>query len=150
MVAGPRRRFLAVVVAGLVPWTVLSVGGELTILFTFGLFTTSPPELLPIYDYFFRFTRRLPRFIESWGTGVVLYLFALASALSGIVWREDPRITALSLVGAALSQIGVVLGFNRRIGYVALPVGTVVLLGVAWWYYWPLLRFSTDEESVSE
>ncbi|MBV0924545.1 TIGR04206 family protein [Halomicroarcula limicola] len=150
MVASPRRRFLAVVVAGLAPWTVLLVGGELTILFTFGLFTTSPPELLPIYDYFFRFTRRLPRFIESWGTGVLLYLLALASALSGVVWREDSRITALSLVGAALSQIGVVLGFNRRIGYVALPVGTVVMLGVAWWYYWPLFRDYPDGESVSE
>ncbi|MBX0294637.1 TIGR04206 family protein [Haloarcula nitratireducens] len=150
MVAGPRRRLFAVVVAGLVPWTVLFVGGELTILFTFGLFTTSPPELLPIYDYFFRFTRRLPRFIESWGTGVLLYLLALASALSGAVWREDPRITALSLVGAALSQIGVVLGFSRRIGYVALPVGTVVLLGVAWWYYWPLLGFSADGEPATE
>ncbi|MDS0280431.1 TIGR04206 family protein [Halomicroarcula sp. S1AR25-4] len=140
MVAGPRRRLVAVVVAGLVPWTVLVIGGELTMVFTLGLFNANPPQMVSIYDFFFRFTDGLPQFIESWGTGVLLYLLALGSALSGVVWREDHRITALALVGAGLSQIGVAVGFNRRIGYVALPVGTVVLLGLAWWYYWPLVR----------
>ncbi|MBX0324605.1 TIGR04206 family protein [Halomicroarcula sp. F13] len=140
MAAAPRRRLAAVFVAGPVPWTILVVGGELTMVFTVGLFNTNPPQLVSIYDFFFRFTDGLPPFIESWGTGVVLYLLALGSALSGVVWREDPRITAFSLVGAGLTQVGLALGFNRRIGYVALPVGTVVLLVLAWWYYWPLLR----------
>ena len=38
MAHGPRRRLLAVVVAGLVPWTVVVIGAELTLVFSFGLF----------------------------------------------------------------------------------------------------------------
>ncbi|MFC7075955.1 TIGR04206 family protein [Haloarcula halophila] len=136
---GPRRRLIAVLAVGVLPWTVLVIGGELTVLFTFGLFNTNPPAVVSIYDYFYRFTQGLPAFIEAWRSGVVLYLLALASAVSGVVWREDERITALALVGAGLTQVSVFLGFNRRIGYVALPVGTVLLLAVAWWYYWPLV-----------
>ena len=140
MTAGPRRRLVAVVAAGLLPWTVLLIGNELTLLFTFGLFNTNPPQLVTVVDYFFRYTDTLPSFIESWGTGVLLYLLTLASATSGVVWREDHRITALALLGAALSQIGVAVGFSRRLGTLALPLGTVAMLAVAWWYYWPLVR----------
>ncbi|WP_324757245.1 TIGR04206 family protein [Haloarcula montana] len=136
---GPRRRLIAVLAVGVLPWTVLVIGGELTVLFTFGLFNTNPLAVVSIYDYFYRFTQGLPAFIEAWRSGVVLYLLALASAVSGVVWREDERITALALVGAGLTQVSVFLGFNRRIGYVALPVGTVLLLAVVWWYYWPLV-----------
>jgi uncharacterized protein (TIGR04206 family) len=144
---GARRRLLVVVLAGLAPWTVLVIGGELTLVFTFGLFNTNPPTVVSIYDYFYRFTQGLPAFIEAWRTGVVLYLLGLLSALSGVVWREDERITALSLAGAGLSQISVFLGFNRRIGYLAVPVGTVLLLAIVWWYYWPLV--TADEGRVA-
>jgi len=140
---GPRRRLIAVVVAGLVPWTVVLIGAELTLVFSFGLFNTNPPELLSVYSYFVRFTGVLPQFIESWGSGVLLYAFALASAVAGVVWREDVRLTALALAGAGLSQIPVVLGFNRRLNYVAVPVGSIVLLAVAWWYYLPAIRADT-------
>jgi len=139
MVAGARRRLGAVACLGVVPWTVLVIGGELTLVLPLGLVNTDPLQFVSIYDFFFRFTGTLPQFIQSWGTGVALYTVALASAVSGVLWREDPRITLLSLVGAALSQLGVFLGFNRRLGYVALPVGTALLLAVAWWYYWPLV-----------
>ncbi|MFC6975949.1 TIGR04206 family protein [Halomicroarcula sp. GCM10025709] len=144
----PRRRLAAVLAVGLLPWTVLVIGGELTMLFSFGLFNTDPPAVVSIYDYFYRFTDGLPGFIEAWRSGVVLYLLGLASAVSGVVWREDERITALALAGAALTQISVFLGFNRRIGYVALPVGTVLLLTVVWWYYWPLVA-PADESHTS-
>ncbi|MBX0284802.1 TIGR04206 family protein [Halomicroarcula sp. F28] len=142
MVADSRRRLVVVALLGLLPWTVLVIGSELTMVFPAGLVNTNPPQFVSIYDIFFRFSEGLPSFIESWRTGVLLYLVALASALSGVLWREDPRITALALVGAALSQVSVFLGFNRRPGYVALPVGTVVILAAVWWYYWPL--FTTD------
>ena len=138
MVADTRRRLVVVALLGLCPWTVLVIGGELTIIFPAGLVNTSPLQFVSIYDFFVRFTAGLPSFITAWRTGVLLYLAALASATAGVVWREDPRITALSLVGAALSQVGVLVGFNRRLGYVALPVGTVGILVAVWWYYWPL------------
>jgi uncharacterized protein (TIGR04206 family) len=140
---GPRRRLIAVVVAGLVPWTVVLIGKELTLVFSFGLFNTNPPELLSVYSYFIRFTSALPQFIESWGSGVLLYAFALASAVAGVVWREDVRVTALALAGAGLTQLPVFLGFNRRLNYVAVPVGSLVLLIVVWWYYLPAIRADT-------
>jgi uncharacterized protein (TIGR04206 family) len=138
MVADSRRRFVVVAMLGLLPWTVLVIGSELTLVFPAGLVNTNPLQFVSTYDYFVRYTEGLPSFIQSWRTGVILYLLALASALSGVVWREDPRITALSLVGAALTQVEVFLGFNRRLGSVALPIGTVVILAAVWWYYWPL------------
>ncbi|WP_058995082.1 TIGR04206 family protein [Haloarcula sp. CBA1127] len=141
---GPRRRLIAVVVAGLVPWTVVLIGEELTLVFSFGLFNTNPPELLSVYSYFIRFTSALPQFIESWGSGVLLYAFALASAVAGVVWREDVRMTALALAGAGLTQFPVFLGFNRRLNYVAVPVGSLVLLIVVWWYYLPAIRGDTS------
>ena len=131
---------MAVVVAGLVPWTVVQIGAELTLVFSFGLFNTNPPELLSVYSYFVRFTGALPQFIESWGSGVLLYLVALTSAVAGVIWREDARITALALAGAGLTQLPVFLGFNRRLNYVAVPVGSLVLLAVVWWYYLPAIR----------
>jgi uncharacterized protein (TIGR04206 family) len=139
MVAAPRRRLAAVVLLGLVPWTVLVIGGEFTLVFTAGLVNTNPLQFVSITDFFFRYTAGLPEFIRSWGIGVLLYGLALASAVSAVNWREDPRITLFSLVGAGLSQVGVFFGFNRRMGYTALPVGCVLLLAVAWWYYWPLM-----------
>jgi len=142
MVADSRRRLVVVAVVGLLPWTVLSIGSELTLVFPAGLVNTNPLQFVSIYDYFLRYTEGLPSFIQSWRTGVLLYLIALASAVSGVVWREDPRITALALVGAALSQVGVFLGLNSRLGSLAVPVGTVVILAAVWWYYWPL--FSAD------
>jgi uncharacterized protein (TIGR04206 family) len=147
MVAGPRRRLGVVVLLGLLPWTVLVIGSGLTLVFPLGLVNTDPLQFVSIYDFFVRYTDRLPSFIESWRTGVLLYCVALTSAISGVVWREDPRITALALVGTALSQIGVFLGFNRRLGSVAVPVGTVVILAGVWWYYWPLFAStSADDE----
>ncbi|EMA32883.1 TIGR04206 family protein [Haloarcula japonica] len=137
---GPRRRLITVVVAGLVPWTVVLIGAELTLVFSFGLFNTNPPELLSVYSYFVRFTETLPQFIESWGSGVLLYAFALTSAIGGVTWREDVRLTALALTGAGLTQFPVFLGFNRRLNYVAVPVGSFVLLTVVWWYYLPAIR----------
>jgi uncharacterized protein (TIGR04206 family) len=136
----PRRRLAAVVLAGLAPWTVLFIGDELSVLFTFGIFNTNPVHLTPVYDFFFRYTDGLPQFLDSWGIGVFLYLVGLASAVSGVVWREDERVTAAVLAFAALSQLWVAAGFDRRLGYTAVPVGTLVLLTVVWWHYWPALR----------
>ncbi len=147
MVADSRRRLVVVALLGLLPWTVLVIGSELTLVFPAGLVNTNPLQFVSIYDFFFRYTQGLPSFIQSWRTGVLLYVLALGSAASGVVWREDPRITALALVGTALSQIGVFLGFDRRLGYVALPIGTAVILAAVWWYYWPLVTAAGTEDS---
>jgi uncharacterized protein (TIGR04206 family) len=139
MAASPRRRLAVVGLIGVAPWTVLLHGGGLTLVFPAGLVNSNPLQVVPITDFFFRYTDGLPSFIRSWGSGVVLYGFALVSAGMALVEREDRRITMLSLVGVALSQISVFAGFNRRLNYLALPTGTVLILAVVWWYYWPLL-----------
>ena len=135
-----RTRFLAVLLAGLVPWTVLVIGGEVTFVFAFGLVNTNPPAVVSVVDFFYRFTDGLPQFIEAWGTGVALYVVALGSALSGLVWRDATRLTAFALTATALSQLPVALGFNRRIGTLVFPLGTVVILGLVWWVFWPAVR----------
>lgn len=137
----PRRRLLVVLALGLVPWTVL-VGGEVTLLFPFGLVNANPLHLTTLDDYL-RFARgfaALPRYLQAWPVSVGCYLAALASALAGVVWREDPRVTGGLVVLAGLSHTGVAIGLSRGIGRITLPLGPVLAFAIAWWYYWPAVR----------
>lgn len=74
----------------------------------------------------------------------VLWLLALVSASLGS--HEDRRVTDGLLALAGLSQLVFAVGFWTAEGYVALPIGTVLLLGLAWWDY----RFVTSRDSVSQ
>jgi uncharacterized protein (TIGR04206 family) len=139
----PRRRLLAVALLVAVPWTVISIGEEYTLVFAFGLFNTNPPQLVTLYDYLFRFTAgptTLPEYLLAWPTSLLLYCGALASALGGVFGREDRRVTAGLLVFAGLSQVSVALGLSRITGRLAIPLGTGCLWLLAWWFYWPDLR----------
>lgn len=137
----PRRRLLVLLALGLVPWTVL-VGSEVTLLFSFGLVNANPFHLTPLDDYL-RFARgfaALPRYLQAWPVSVGCYLAALASALVGVVWREDPRVTGGLVVLTGLSHATVAVGLSRGIGRLALPLGPVLALTIAWWCYWPAVR----------
>lgn len=139
----PRRRLLALAALAAVPWTVLALNGEYTLVFSFGLFNTNPPHLVTIYDYLFRFTAgpsSLPEYLLAWPTSLLLYLGAFASALGGVFGREDRRLTTGLLVFAGLAQVSVAVGLSRAVGRFALPLGTGGLWLVAWWFYWPDLR----------
>ena len=141
--ATPRKRLLAVFALLAVPWTVLSLGDEYTLVFGFGLFNTNPPQLVTIYEYLFRFTAglaTLPDYLLAWPTSLLLYCGALASALGGVFGFEDRRVTAGLLVFAGFTQISVAFGLSRALGRLAIPLGTGVLWVVAWWFYWPALR----------
>ena len=138
--ATPRKRLLAVFALLAVPWTVLSLGGEYTLVFGFGLFNTNPPQLVMLFGYLFRFTagpETLPEYLLAWPTSLLLYGGALASALGGVLGYEDRRVTAGLLVFAGLAQVSVALGLSRAIGRLAIPLGTGCLWLVAWWFYWP-------------
>lgn len=142
MDASAARRFLVLVALGVLPWTVL-VGESLTLVFAFGLLNTNPLHLTTLYDYLFRFTggfAALPTYLRAWPVSVLLYLGSLVSALSGVVWREDLRVTGGLLALAGVSHVSLAVGLSRGIGRMALPTGTVLLLAVAWWLYWPALR----------
>jgi len=137
----PRRRLLAHLALGLVTWTVL-VGSGVTLLFPFGLVNADPLHLTLLDDYL-RFARgfaALPRYLQAWPVSVGCYLAALASALTGVVWREDPRVTGGLVVLTGLSHATVAVGLSRGIGRLALPVGPVLAFAIVWWWYWPAVR----------
>lgn len=136
------RRFLVLVALAFLPWTVL-VGSDVTLVFQFGLVNADPLHLTNLYDYLFRFTggfAALPTFLRTWPVSVVLYLATLVSAFAGILGREDPRVTGGLLALAGLSHAGLAVGLSRGIGRLAVPIGPVLALAVAWWLYWPAVR----------
>jgi uncharacterized protein (TIGR04206 family) len=135
-----KRRLLAVVALALVPWTILS-SGVLTLLFPFGLVNTTPLHLTTLLEYR-RFTggfAALPGFLRAWPTSVLLYLGALASAVGGVLGREDRRVTGGLLVLTGITHLGLAVGFLRT-GRLALPLGPFLAFALAWWCYWPAVR----------
>jgi uncharacterized protein (TIGR04206 family) len=137
------HRLLAVLAAGVVPWSLVFAGEELTVVFAFGLVDPVPLYLTDVVTYTFVHTRGLPEFLFAWPVGTVLYAVALASAASGhLLGREDRRATAVLLVLVGLTQVSFAWGFTRRLGTVALPLGAFVSWTVVWWYDWPALRAS--------
>jgi len=143
-VSSPRRRLAVVLLATLLPWTVVLFGDEATFVFSFGLVNTNPPRLVNLYDYLFVFTDGLPRRLQAWPAGFFLHAGALASASTGLRDAEDPRLTGGLLLFAGFAHAQVAAGLYRTYGGAAgplvLPVGALVAWAVVWWYYWPLVR----------
>jgi uncharacterized protein (TIGR04206 family) len=129
------RRIPILLALAIVPWTVVSAFGTITLVMPFGLLNFDPIQLATIYDYYFQYTVTLPRFLQAWGVSVLLYAGAVGSALLGLVWREDARVTAALLVLAGLTNLLVSVGFTRRPGYVSVPLGTILCFVVVWVYY---------------
>ena len=141
---GPKRRLLALLVLGVLPWTVLFGSGAFTVVFPFGLLNIDPLHLTNLYDYL-RFAggfAALPGFLQASPVSVLLYAASLVSALAGVVWREDPRVTGGLLALAGLSHASHAVGLSRGVGRLAVPVGAVCAVAVAWWLYWPAIRRS--------
>ncbi|MFC4549222.1 MULTISPECIES: TIGR04206 family protein [Halorussus] len=121
-----------------VPWTIL--GGR-DFVFLWGLATLDPVHVTTITDYLFVYTAGLPRRLLAWPVSSLLYLLAVGSAAGGLlVGREDRRVTAGLLVLSGVSHLWFALGMVRRSTLVAIPLGTVLVWAVAWWFYWPDLR----------
>lgn len=128
-------RLAAIVAVGLVPWSLVFAGSELTLVFSFGLVDPVPLYVTDLLTYTFVYTRGLPEFLIAWPVGVVLYAVALASAVSGqVLGREDRRVTALLLVVVGLTQVSFAWGFSRRLDTLAVPVGALGCWAVVWWF----------------
>ncbi|TSD15755.1 TIGR04206 family protein [Haloglomus irregulare] len=138
--AGPRRRFGAILSLAFVPWTVISIYSEWTLVFPFGFFNTSPPQLVDLYTMLFVAGGGLPRNPGLLPLSVLFYLLALGSAAVALGDREDPRLTAGLLVLAGVAHLGVAYSVSHRLYYTPVPFGALLMLVVAWWYYWPSLR----------
>ena len=143
--ASPRRRLLAVLAVGLLPWTAVVSARGASFVFSFGLVNTGPLGLTNLYDYLFVYTAGLPERLQAWPLGVILHAGALASASGGLRGFEDPRLTGGLMLFAGVAHAQVAYGLYRTYvgtgaSAVVLPVGALAAWAVAYRYYWPLAR----------
>lgn len=134
-----RWRSFLVVALGVVPWVVVASPGTTTLVFSFGLVNLGSGHLITVHQYL-QLSGQIAPFLAAWPISGLVYLGALVSAVGGVFGREDPRLTGGLLVVSAVSQLPLVVGFGRRMGYLPIPVGIVLVVGVAWWLYWPVVR----------
>jgi uncharacterized protein (TIGR04206 family) len=107
--------------------------------FPFGVLNTNPVEFTDL-DRWFAGGGQLPRSPDLLPLSYTFYAVALASAAAGLAGRERPRLTAGLLVLAGLSHLGVSYSVVHRLRYTPVPVGALLLVAAAWWFYWPDLR----------
>lgn len=134
------RAAVALVALLFVPWTVVITAGGTGLVFAWGLVNPVALHVTSLPAYLFVHTAGLPDYLLAWPIGVVIYVGGLLSALGGTLFgREDRRLTGGLLVLAGVSELGFAIGIGRPSGVVAIPVGTVLLWLVAWWWYGPAL-----------
>lgn len=124
-------------VLALVPWTVVVYPDGVDLVFAWGLVNTNPVGVVDLWSYLFVYTRglrSLPARLAAWPGSTALFVLALASSSLGVVGREDRRVTAALLALAGLVHLRVALGLVR-VGGTAVPVGTALLFGAAWWTF---------------
>ncbi len=134
-------RRLALILLGLLPWTILIIDGEVEFVFLWGLLTPHPLHGITIYQYVTTLTRGLPDRLLAWPISTLLYSTALANMVIGHRFAtEDRRLTAGLLVLAGASHLVFTLGIARRNpAAIALPVGPLVAWAVVWWVDWPVI-----------
>jgi uncharacterized protein (TIGR04206 family) len=134
-----RRRLVAIVAAGVLPWIVVlgeGPGAGASLVFFFGLVNPAPLHVTTLPAYLLVLTSGLPESLLAWPVASALWLGALSSGLSGVAGgREDRRLTGGLLVLAGLRLLPVTLAVGRPAGVTALPVGTAVTSAVGWWAY---------------
>ena len=134
------RRLLIAALALVVPWTVIIVGGDVELVFAWGLLDSGSLHAVSITAYLFEHTSGLPEYLLAWPTSVVLYALGVASIAGGVALdREDRRVTAGLLVLAGLAYLRFATGIGARGGRVAVPVATALLWSLAWWNRPPAL-----------
>jgi uncharacterized protein (TIGR04206 family) len=139
------QRLLGIFLVGLPPWVVLFYPGGMEMYFAYGIVTyrglfISLPEYLSMAA-----VAALPSRLLAWPVSVVLWLLALVSAALGSY--EDRRVTDGLLALAGLNQLVFVVGFWTAEGYIALPIGTALVLGLAWWDYRPAARWGSVSQT---
>lgn len=110
-------------------------------LFPFGVYNSNPPQLADLYTLL-SYGWELPRNPELVPLSYAFYALALASIGVGVVrdGLEPERLTAGLLVLAGVTHLGVAYSVAYRLRWTPVPVGAVLLLTAAWWFYWDDLR----------
>jgi uncharacterized protein (TIGR04206 family) len=122
-----RRRLAVVLLAGLLPWVVVTWPGGWYPLFTAGFLHLDPLTFTSLPAYHARVGGIPPQF-SAWPTAVVLYLGAVVSALFD---DPDPRLSAGLLVLAGVSVLLLASSLTEQRHILAIPLGTVWLWGAA-------------------
>ncbi len=137
----PRRRLIVLLAIAVVPWTVVFIGNEVTLLFPFGVFNSNPPQLTDLYTLL-SFGWRLPRNPELVPLSYTFYALALAGVAVGVArdGAEPERLTAGLLVLAGVTHVGVAYSVAYKLQWTPVPFGALLLFAVAWWFYWDDLR----------
>lgn len=144
--ASTRWAVAAVLLAGMIPWSVLWRGDEVAFVMVWGLFRPSTLHAHSLYAFLTESWPSywlLPHSLRVWPIGAGLYGLALGSAVAGASGRrEDVRVTGGLLVLAGITALWVTAGVAGRSGTtsIAIPVGAVALWAVAWRWYGSALR----------
>jgi uncharacterized protein (TIGR04206 family) len=136
----PRTRLFVLLALAVIPWTVVFIADEVTLLFPFGVYNSNPPQLTDLYtlvSYGWRLPRNPELIILSYG----FYACALASVTAGALMDVEPeRFTAGLLVLAGATHVGVSYSVAYKLLWTPVPFGAILLLGAAWWFYWEDLK----------
>jgi uncharacterized protein (TIGR04206 family) len=137
----PRRRLLALLAIAVVPWTIVFIGGEVTLLFPFGVFNSNPPQVTDLYTLL-SFGWRLPRNPHFLPLSYSFYAIALVSVAAGVANEtyEPTRLTAGLLALAGGTHIAITPSVAYKLYWTPVPFGAVLLFAAAWWFYWDDLR----------
>jgi uncharacterized protein (TIGR04206 family) len=143
------RRFLALLVVGMAPWTAIVGAGGVELVFLYGLANPATGHFVSLPEYLFVLTVGLPDRLLAWPASALLYLGGLAAEGYDQYRADDGRggdvrITA-GLVGlAGAANLSFALGIVTREGATVLPLGPALVGFVVWWFYWPTLRRAGD------
>jgi uncharacterized protein (TIGR04206 family) len=120
-----------------VPWTVIPYPSGVTLIFPWASATTNPLHVTSLWAFIARNPggiEQLPPRLFAWPLATVLLVGAVLGALAGRFGHEDRRLTAGMLVLAGVVHLRVTIGL-AGIGETAVPIGSLLAFGVAWWHY---------------
>ncbi|MXR20683.1 TIGR04206 family protein [Halobacterium bonnevillei] len=126
-----RRRLAVAVLAGLLPWVVVTFDGGFYTMFAGGFLHLDPFSFTSMLEYLGR-VPTVPARLTAWPTATLLYALGLAAAVLNHVSGFDARVPAglLFLAGVDVGLLGVSLSGQQ--GILAVPVGAVWLWAAVW------------------
>ncbi|MEE6208734.1 hypothetical protein U3A55_00985 [Salarchaeum sp. III] len=130
-----RTRALAVVLAGVIPWTVYFYDGGAGGFAAYGLLSFTPSFHVTDLATYLDNAVVPGGWFSAWLTGVLLYALALLSLVLAAFGLEDHRVTDGLLALAGLNELYFAVGFYTTRDYLTLPLGALCLLAVAVWDY---------------
>ncbi|WP_435146450.1 hypothetical protein [Halobaculum sp. P14] len=131
--SSPRRVLAAVLLCGLVPWSIqVSPGSRAFLRFAWGGVSLDPVVARTLLTYLAYSSSPL---LGRWVAAAACWLLAVGSAALGFVDAEDGRVTAGLLAVAGAANVVVASSFAASPAQRTYPVGSLLLWAVAAWRY---------------